>query len=661
MSPSPTPRQDRPLAEQHEDWMAHLRSQPVSRRTIFRGAVGAAAGGLLLGSGVRWSDRAVAAVAASTGTIAGGFVVNGRHLSFGDDPATQMWVGGQLFNLNHYNAVPPRSVRVWVDYGRDASYGHTVEAEIRELLTHVPVWDGKPGDLRAARTLNADQFFVHGHMTRLRPGTQYHYRIRYAAGHEIGLTPDATFITAPVEVTEPFTFTAFADEGIPGPSLDRDPSLLPESDWGMWNDGGYDPHDPDRPHVTGVSTTTAVIAQIRRVRNLANGTPSRFNLVAGDLCYAQAQGDIQPIINPDGPNGKQPSAGNTPRPPADSGGWDYYDPWIWTSWFPMVEPSAAGIPWMFATGNHEPELFSASVAADQVTVANYEPLGYGGLVKRMDLPKTGPSQCPSVYSFSYGNVGIISLDANDLSWEIQGLLDYSRGAQVRWLEDQLRAWRRDHRIDFIVAFFHECAYSTCNGHSSDGGVRARLAPLFDTYKVDLVVQGHNHVYERTNPLRYDARTNSARSGKDAVAVSPDEPAEVEPARDGTTYVVAGTAGTPRYGWTGKRETDRNFAAGRGSGTVVHANARSQVGPYVNEKDFSVRYETVDWSQARYDDYGFVALDVNPARRGRKTTMVLRFITEQGRELDRVVFSRIAGAGSHPQVTAAGEPAPTTGS
>src|SRR5580698_2811436 len=121
MSPSPTPRQDRPLAEQHEDWMAHLRSQPVSRRTIFRGAVGAAAGGLLLGSGVRWSDRAVAAVAASTGTIAGGFVVNGRHLSFGDDPATQMWVGGQLFNLNHYNAVPPRSVRVWVDYGLYAS------------------------------------------------------------------------------------------------------------------------------------------------------------------------------------------------------------------------------------------------------------------------------------------------------------------------------------------------------------------------------------------------------------------------------------------------------------------------------------------------------------------------------------------------------------
>jgi hypothetical protein len=138
----------------------------------------------------------------------------------------------------------------------------------------------------------------------------------------------------------------------------------------------------------------------------------------------------------------------------------------------------------------------------------------------MDLPATGPSACPSVYSFAYGNVGVISLDANDLSWEIQGLLNYSRGAQVRWLEDRLRTWRAG------------------------------------------AVQGHNHVYERTNPLTYDAKTNSARSSR----------------------------------------------------------------------------------QAGYDDYGFVALDVTPAATGQRTTMVLRFINEQGRELDRVVFNRMAGAG-----------------
>jgi len=252
-----------------------------------------------------------------------------------------------------------------------------------------------------------------------------------------------------------------------------------------------------------------------------------------------------------------------------------------------------------------------------------------------------PERSPKVDDHGI-NVGVISVDANELSWEIQGLLDYSRGAQVRWLEDKLAAWRRDPRIDFIVAFYHECAFSTCNGHSSDGGVRSKLAPLFAKYQVDLAVQGHNHVYERTNPLIYDAKTNSAKSSKQAYSHSSHEPAEVEPAKDGTTYVTVGTAGTPHYGWTGAHETDRNFWAGKGSGTTVVADAKTQTGPYVNERDFSVTFETVDWSQARYDDYGFIALDVTPAKTGHRTTMVLRFINEQGQELDRAVFARTAG-------------------
>jgi hypothetical protein len=274
-------------------------------------------------------------------------------------------------------------------------------------------------------------------------------------------------------------------------------------------------------------------------------------------------------------------------------------------------------------------------------VDTYGPLGYGGLAKRLDLPSTGPSGCPSVYSLRYGNVGIISLDANELCWEFQGLTGYSGGAQAAWLEERLAAWRGDPAVDFIVAFFHECAFSTCNGHSSDGGVRSVLAPLFAKYQLDLAVQGHNHVYERTNPLLYDPATNTARSTRQAVAVSPDEPAAVDPARDGTTYVVVGTAGTPRYGWTGGA-TDRNFAAGPGSGTTVTADPAAKSGPWVAQQDFSKSYETVDWSQARYDDYGFIALDVVPAAAGQRTTMTLRFINQQGSELDRVVFARTAG-------------------
>jgi hypothetical protein len=77
---------------------------------------------------------------------------------------------------------------------------------------------------------------------------------------------------------------------------------------------------------------------------------------------------------------------------------------------------------------------------------------------------------------------------------------------------------------------------------------------------------------------------------------------------------------------------------------VPGDAKSQTGPYATQPDFSQVYETVDWSQARYKHHGFIALDVTPARLGQKTTMVLRFINQQGRELDRVVFNRMAGVG-----------------
>ena len=79
------------------------------------------------------------------------------------------------------------------------------------------------------------------------------------------------------------------------------------------------------------------------------------------------------------------------------------------------------------------------------------------------------------------------------------------------------------------------------------------------------------------------------------------------------------------------------------------DAKAGTGPYVSELDFSKTFETVDWSQARYADYCFVALDVTPAAPGQRTTMVLRYINEQGRELDRVLFHRTAGS-QNPRVS-----------
>ena len=515
------------MAEQHELFHQVLRRNVVSRRTMLRGSVSAAGAAFLLGG---FDRTALADTLSGTGTVAGGFVVNGRHLSFGPDPERQMWVAGQLFNLNTYNAVPS-GITVWVEYGYDESYGGSVRAELRELITHVPVWNGVPtGPVTASATdlLNADQFYVHALLDRLEPGQTYHYRFAYQSGGERGYTPDATLTTAPDGRgrLEPFTFTAFGDQGVtgaPGTGLtpDNAVSLQPESSSHITDDY-YDPADPDyydpaaKTAPADISPVAALVSQITRVRNPVNRTPSRFTLVAGDMCYANPSGNAVPIINPDGAGGTQPGDTNTPAPPPDSGGWDDFDPYVWTSYLSSIEQSSAAAPWMFGTGNHDVELFTASLDADATTIGYYGSLGYGGHAQRLDMPQNGPSACPSVYSFTYGTVGVLSVDANDLSSEIQGLLGYSGGAQARWLKARLAAFRSSPGIDFVIVFFHHCAFSTCDGHSSDAGVRQALSALFSEYEVDLAIQGHNHIYERSNPIRYNPAANAGSSSTQAV-------------------------------------------------------------------------------------------------------------------------------------------------
>lgn len=68
---------------------------------------------------------------------------------------------------------------------------------------------------------------------------------------------------------------------------------------------------------------------------------------------------------------------------------------------------------MPAYGNHDMEAW-------------YSPNGYGGEEARWNLPDNGPDKknLPGVYSFVYGNTAVISLDANDISYEIPANLAY---------------------------------------------------------------------------------------------------------------------------------------------------------------------------------------------------------------------------------------------
>ena len=228
-----------------------------------------------------------------------------------------------------------------------------------------------------------------------------------------------------------------------------------------------------------------MISQVARIR-------PRFHLHAGDLCYADMTGHGQPT--------------------------DAFSSGAWDQWLTQIEPVASSSPWMCATGNHEME-------------SGFGSQGYDGYLNRFWVPGGGAPGCPATYSFRYGNVGFVSLDSNDVSFEIPHNLGYLGGRQSSWLEQRLAAFHTPGSgVDFVVVFFHHCVYSTSGAHGSEGGVRENWVPLFDRYQVDLVVNGHAHVYERTSQLRHGQVTHHV------------ERSEHVDASVGTTYITAGGGG-----------------------------------------------------------------------------------------------------------------------
>jgi predicted MPP superfamily phosphohydrolase len=67
--------------------------------------------------------------------------------------------------------------------------------------------------------------------------------------------------------------------------------------------------------------------------------------------------------------------------------------------------------------------------------------------------------------------------------------------QVKWISDELEKSGEKWKI----VFFHHPLYSSAKTHGSQVKLREVLEPLFVRYKVSLVLNGHDHTYERITP------------------------------------------------------------------------------------------------------------------------------------------------------------------
>jgi predicted MPP superfamily phosphohydrolase len=88
------------------------------------------------------------------------------------------------------------------------------------------------------------------------------------------------------------------------------------------------------------------------------------------------------------------------------------------------------------------------------------------------------------YRFKKGNVAFYALNSN-----------YMDKKQLQWLQDQLRL----DTSEWKVCFLHHAPYSSAKSHGSDNNLREALEPLFVQYGVNVVLTGHDHVYERVKP------------------------------------------------------------------------------------------------------------------------------------------------------------------
>jgi hypothetical protein len=149
----------------------------------------------------------------------------------------------------------------------------------------------------------------------------------------------------------------------------------------------------------------------------------------------------------------------------------YADPQeTWASWFPVVAPMLRQGAFMPATGNHE---YESPTEYDQYTDRFFGGSGFDGTDHH--------------YRFSSGGVWFFMMDTEDS-------LDISSD-QGQWLASSLADAAQKPGFRFSIIVVHRL-FLTCGDQSDHLDWLAAYTPLFDQYKVPIIIQAHMHGYER---------------------------------------------------------------------------------------------------------------------------------------------------------------------
>ncbi|HSK12681.1 MAG TPA: metallophosphoesterase family protein [Phnomibacter sp.] len=147
----------------------------------------------------------------------------------------------------------------------------------------------------------------------------------------------------------------------------------------------------------------------------------------------------------------------------------------WHEWFSAAGWMNGMVPAVPVTGNHEYRRHELSIANDPRTNLSVQ------WRPQFTLPENGIAALPETnYFFDFQGVRFIVLNSNLMLEQ-----------QTPWLEKTLSS----NPHNWTIVTLHHPVFST-SGDRDNRVLRELWKPLFDKYRVDLVLQGHDHTYAR---------------------------------------------------------------------------------------------------------------------------------------------------------------------
>lgn len=124
-------------------------------------------------------------------------------------------------------------------------------------------------------------------------------------------------------------------------------------------------------------------------------------------------------------------------------------------------------------------------------IGNHDMITLGiGYKQAFYVPANNPSGSKLYYSFEWGDAKFISIDSALFAFYLP------LGLATQWIENELASSTKT----WNIVYFHVPMFSS-GTHGDNKSLQNQLGPLLEKYKVSLVLQGHDHDYERTNPIK----------------------------------------------------------------------------------------------------------------------------------------------------------------